>query len=148
MRSCKAKTRRGKPCGGKPIVGGTVCRMHGGAAPQVKRKAEERLADLIDPDRALREAARLAYSDVRELFGPDGKLLPMKDWPDHIAAAVASVKVVKKNVTTGDGQVDDVLEVKVWDKPKNLEMLFKHLGLLKEQVQHSGELTFRWAGDK
>jgi len=47
--------------------------MHGGKAPQVKRKAEERLADLIDPGRVLREAARLAYSDVRELFDEHGR---------------------------------------------------------------------------
>jgi hypothetical protein len=34
----------------------------------VKRKAADQVTDLIDPDRALREVARLAYSDVGELF--------------------------------------------------------------------------------
>lgn len=32
-----------KPCGNTAILGGTVCRMHGGAAPQVQLKAQERL---------------------------------------------------------------------------------------------------------
>jgi hypothetical protein len=31
-----------------PIKGGTVCRFHGGSAPQVKRKAQERLEALVD----------------------------------------------------------------------------------------------------
>lgn len=43
---CRAHARSGKQCGKRPIMGGTVCRMHGGGAPQVKRKAAERLAKL------------------------------------------------------------------------------------------------------
>lgn len=45
---CTATNRQGKRCGKAPIVGGTVCRMHGGAAPQVKLKAQERLAAYQD----------------------------------------------------------------------------------------------------
>jgi hypothetical protein len=37
-----AKTRPGYCCDGQPIRGGHVCRMHGGGAPQVKAKADER----------------------------------------------------------------------------------------------------------
>ena len=142
-RSAKS-TRSGKPCKKSPILGGTVCATHGGSAPQVKRKAAERLADLIDPNRALREAARLSYSDVRELFDDTGRLKPMKDWPDGIAAAVSSVEVLQRNVTAGDGEQEHVHKIKLWDKPKNLEMLFKHLGLLKDEVQHTGNLTITW----
>jgi phage terminase small subunit len=121
-----------------------VCIMHGGKAPQVVRKAKERLADLIDPDRALREAARLAYSDVRELYTADGKLKPMKDWPDDLAAAVGGVEFVRRNIEGGDGHSDDVIKVKVWDKPKALEMLFKHLGLLIDKVEHTGGIELKW----
>lgn len=39
---CNGTTRAGKPCGNRPIIGGTVCRMHGGSAPAVKAKAAER----------------------------------------------------------------------------------------------------------
>jgi phage terminase small subunit len=103
--------------------------------PCVKRKARERLADLIDPDRALREAARLAYSDVRALYDEQGKLKPVKDWPDDLAAAIGGVEFVRRNVEGGDGHQDDVIKVKVWDKPKALEMLFKHMGLLIERSE-------------
>lgn len=40
---CVATRRNGEQCGSRPIRGGTVCRMHGGGAPQVKAKAEARL---------------------------------------------------------------------------------------------------------
>lgn len=45
---CSAhSSRTGKPCQKYPIAGATVCRTHGGAAPQVQRKAAERLAELV-----------------------------------------------------------------------------------------------------
>ena len=41
---CKATSKQtGQQCGRTPIPGGTVCRYHGGAAPQVKLKALQRL---------------------------------------------------------------------------------------------------------
>lgn len=48
-RQCTAKTRGGGRCRNAPIEGGTVCRMHGGSAPQVKRRAALRLLELVDP---------------------------------------------------------------------------------------------------
>ena len=120
-----------------PIRGGMVCPAHGGRAPQVKRKAAQRVADMlaeaIDPTRVLREAGRLAYSDIRQLFDDQGNFLPIKQWPDDIARAVSSVEVVKKNVTTGDGKIDDVLKVRLWDKTGRLQDLMKHHGQLTEK---------------
>src|SRR5881394_455729 len=46
---CKATNRQGKRCGKPPIFGGTVCRKHGGAAPQVQLAAAERLKALELP---------------------------------------------------------------------------------------------------
>lgn len=45
---CAARRTNGDPCNASPIKGGVVCRMHGGAAPQVRRKAAERIALLAD----------------------------------------------------------------------------------------------------
>jgi hypothetical protein len=100
--------------------------MHGGAAPQVVRKAQERLADLIDPDRALREAACLAYSDIRAICDTSGRILPIQEWPDHVAAAVSSIEAR----ATVDGTAA-VLKVKLWEKAPALALIFKRLGLLE-----------------
>lgn len=43
----------GEPCKNWPIRGGTVCRSHGGSAPQVRNKANERIAELVNPALAL-----------------------------------------------------------------------------------------------
>jgi hypothetical protein len=55
-RRCIAKSKvTGKQCGRKPIPGGLVCGYHGGKAPQVAKKAAERVAK----QNALQEARRM-----------------------------------------------------------------------------------------
>jgi len=53
--NCAGTNKAGKPCGAKPIKGTNVCRLHGGAAPQVRAKGEIRhelsnwvLGDAVD----------------------------------------------------------------------------------------------------
>jgi hypothetical protein len=49
-RRCTANSRQtGKRCKNASIPGGSVCRFHGGAAPQTKEAAEKRFAHLVDP---------------------------------------------------------------------------------------------------
>jgi len=71
---CTATNRQGKRCGRYPIPGGTVCKFHGGGAPQVKRKAEERLQALIHP-----AITRL------------GQLVEQREFPSVAIAAVKDV---------------------------------------------------------
>lgn len=143
---CKARSRaEGRPqCKRTAIPGGVVCRYHGGASGHVKRAAEERLKDLIDPDRILRSVAEIAYANTQQLFDEEGNLRPVKDWPPQLARAIGAVEVVKRNLHPGDGVTDTVIKVKAWDKVKALEMLMKHLGLLTEKVEHGGALEIRW----
>ena len=55
-RRCIAKSKvTGKQCGRKPIPGGLVCGYHGGKAPQVAKKAAERVAK----ENAMQEARRM-----------------------------------------------------------------------------------------
>src|SRR3990167_11007781 len=61
---CGKRTRAGKPCQKSPIKGGTVCRLHGGSAPQVKRAAKLRLLELVDP--AIATLARIMATSENE----------------------------------------------------------------------------------
>ena len=144
---CKAKTKRG-PCKRYSILGGVVCATHGGSAPQVKRAAVQRLQDLIDPDRSLREAARLAFSDLAEFYDANGEIKAISEWTQDMRAAVQAIETMDRDVTPGErGPAKKVYRLRLWDKPKNLEMLFKHLGLLEERIRADVEMNVRWGGN-
>jgi len=135
------------PCRHYPIRGGTVCRNHGGGARQVRAKANKRLAAanlveeygaVMDPQRVMAEVGCVAFSDIGELYDPRGFLKPLLEWPEGIRRAVSSIKFVRRNVSAGDGHMDDVIEIKLWSKPQKLENAMKHHGQLKENVELSG----------
>ena len=69
----------------------------------------------------------------------EGHLLPVKDWPPEIRAAVASMEITKRNLTAGDDVQEDVVKLKLWDKIRAVELLAKHLGLLIERINVSGD---------
>lgn len=56
-RRCSARRTNGEPCRAYAIVGGTVCRTHGGSAPQVRRAAT-----LAEYERRLRIHFDRSYS--------------------------------------------------------------------------------------
>lgn len=145
-RRCRAKSKRsGNRCKHPAMIGGFVCDKHGGKAPQVKRKAAERVMDIIDPDRTLRTTAAIAFADITEIYDEHYNLRPIKEWPEGLRHAVKRIEPRLANVDPGDGAADKVLRVELHDKVKALGFLLQHFGLLKEAVQHEGEITFRWA---
>lgn len=91
-------------------------------------------ANEISASRVLEEFRRLALIDPRGFWREDGTLKPMRELSAEQAAAVSSFEVIKKNLTVGDGQVDTVHKIRLWDKGKALENLAKHLGLLNETI--------------
>lgn len=75
---CKAVKKDGQPCKRPPIQGATVCRAHGGASPQVKRKAQERLLEKVP--KMLRMLNELASN---EDVPPAVRLAAIRDWLDR-----------------------------------------------------------------
>lgn len=68
-RQCVATSHStGERCQRPPIKGATVCRFHGGAAPQVKKAAQLRLLELVEPAIATlaREMVRAEKSADRQ----------------------------------------------------------------------------------
>lgn len=77
------------PCKQPAIPGGTVCRYHGGAAPQVILAAEERLKALRVPAvirleelMHQKEFPSVAIAAVKDILDRDGKLGKAKETQD------------------------------------------------------------------
>jgi hypothetical protein len=133
---CTAHSKRtGNPCKLAAILGGTVCRMHGGSAPQVKSKAAERLAlAQITPERTLLEIARIAYADVASFFNDDDTLKKPSELTVDQRAMLASFEASIGNVSSSDDKQDLIHKIKAWDKTKALEMLARHFGMFQDRV--------------
>jgi phage terminase small subunit len=101
-----------------------------------RRSAHRSEKTQISQERVLLEIARLAFNDPRRAFDDKGVLLPIKDWPAEVAAAISSIKVVE--VKDSQGEVTGELkEIKFWDKGKQLELAARHLGLFLDKLEIS-----------
>lgn len=109
------------------------------------QKAQDRKQ--IEAEDVLEEARRLAFSDVRRLFDKDGALLPPSEWPDEVAAAVAGIESVVRHDPATRLPVR-ITKVRLWPKTPPLELLMKHLELLRHiiELRHSGEITQKYIG--
>lgn len=88
--SCTATAKGSRQrCKRRPIPGGTVCVKHGGGAPQVQLKAEERLLALRVPAvirleelMNQKEFPSVAIAAVKDVLDRDGKLGKAKETID------------------------------------------------------------------
>jgi len=83
--------------------------------------------------RILREEARLAFFDPRDLMDPaTGEILPLHDLPEHMARAIVSLRVVKTHSLREPDLIRTEYYYKFADKGKALERLSKHLGMYEK----------------
>ena len=87
-------------------------------------------------DRVMQELARVAFSDIRDMFDEEGNLLPIHELSDDAAAAVAGIDVEYK-VERGrddDGNptqvVSRVAKIRRAPKMDALKVLAQHLKLI------------------
>lgn len=103
---CTAKTSSGYPCKRPPIKGGTVCRTHGGAAPQVRAAAQVRI--LMASDMAARKLIELMSSPKVD---DRVKLAAARDLLDR--ANLSGTQAVEVTVEKGKSFEDFVLEASI-----------------------------------
>jgi len=105
MTICAAHRTNGDPCRLHAVTGARVCQVHGGRAPQVKAKAEDRIRDLVDP--SLNRIARTIGDDAN----PALALAAARDILDR-----AGYKATEK--IQSDGRT--VIEIEYVDRPNAL----------------------------
>ena len=103
--TCKATSKgSGNRCRQPPYPGATVCRYHGGAAPQVIRKADQRLRELEFP--AIERIAQLI--DQKEF--PSVAYQASKDILDRIRGR--ATEYIDAKVSSITGLSDEALREK------------------------------------
>lgn len=113
-----------------------------GVADAIGQAMEKRAKRLnLEADRIVRELERLGFSDIRGIFDEQGGILPPSAWPDELAPAIAGVEVFEEFEGKGDNRkfVGYTKKVKLWDKPKSLELLAKHRGMLNPKGPEDGD---------
>jgi len=107
-------------------------------AELLQQKMDERSARTqIAADNVLRELARLAFSDVRKFFDENGNLKPISELDDDAAACLAGFDVSTSSSGSGeDKEIETIKKIKIWDKSRNLELLARHLGLLRDDSKN------------
>lgn len=86
----------------------------------------------ITQERIAEELAKLAYSNVQDLFNSDGTLKPIHELPREVAATIKEFKFSNSG-----------LEVKSYDKKVALETLGRYVGMFEKDNNVAIELGFR-----
>lgn len=92
---------------------------------------------------------RVAKADLRRVVDEHGRVLPLQEIPEDLAAAISSIEVEelfgtqeaigpRGGVRKERVQIGYTTKVKLWDKNKAAELLGKWLRMWKEQLEHSG----------
>jgi phage terminase small subunit len=138
-----------------------VARYIADRSAEVLRIASENTG--LTVERTLREVARLAFFDPRDLFDEGGNLKPIHEMDDDTSAAIAGFEVVEICAASSDdgdmepqshggalmrrrgGVVGHVKKIKHCDKNSALEKAMKHLKLYPQagQVAPTGNIDAR-----
>jgi phage terminase small subunit len=114
------------------------CNMLAKASVQaaVQALVQQRLnRNLLTADRVVQEIARLAFSDVGNLYDEQGLLKSPRDLDPDTRAALASVESVEDRLIAGVS----TKKVKMYDKVAALTLAAKHLGMLVDRVAVGGD---------
>lgn len=98
----------------------------------IKSRRLEIVAGLeLNTERLIKEVARLAFSDARNIYHPDGTIKKLHELDDDTAAAVASYEVDDKGT----------IKYKFWDKNSAQERASKIIGAFERDNQQKTDVT-------
>lgn len=81
----------------------------------------------VDADWVLKRLAAMADADMADLYGEDGILKPVKDWPDvWRRGLVAGVETLEERDREGN-VIGQVRKVKLADRMRSMELIGRHV---------------------
>ncbi len=115
---------------------------HPKVAPRIAelRDRLEKAAD-VTLERWMREQARIAFLDVRDLYNDDGMLKPLSEMSADARAAIASIDIEKRVSGNGDdAEVFIVKKVKLHSKSAALDSIGRALGVYEMDNRQRGDI--------
>lgn len=95
----------------------------------------------IDANWVLTRLAAEAEADLNDLYNDDGSIKPMREWPKiWRQGLVAGIKHQEMRDSEGNRTGEFIVDVKISDRIKRLELIGKHVRVnaFQEVVQHKG----------
>jgi phage terminase small subunit len=95
-------------------------------------KAQAKAAGKVEVtiERVLKEYARIAFADIAQAYGADGKLLPVSEMPEDIRRALIGVEIAE---LYGDGErIGQLKKLRFAHKVSALDSLARYLGMFQE----------------
>lgn len=83
----------------------------------------------INADYVLNRLVEIDQLDIADILNDDGKVLPIKEWPQVWRQSISAVDVQGLLSNEGDIAASIVKKIKWPDKLKNLELLGKHVAV-------------------
>ena len=116
----------------------------GAAIAKAQEKRSERLE--ITLDKWLRELAIIGFSDLKDYLGISAdtgaiRAKAFEEMPEGASRALEAIeenRAIKENSDGESTTVYDKIKFKMHDKLGALEKIGKHLGFIKEKIEHSG----------
>ncbi len=139
LNGTQAAIRAGYSVNGAEVQGSQLL-----SNPKVKARVDRALAQRanriqVKQDDVVRELLRIAMANPADAYDANGALLPIREMPENLQRAISGIEV--EEIYSGRGEervkIGEVRKVKFWDKPRALEMLGKHVGLLRDRTEEN-----------
>ena len=91
----------------------------------------------VSVERAIQEAARLAFFDIRKLVDADGRVIALKELDADTAAAIQGLDIS----SLPNGEAGEIRKYRIADKNAALDRLFKYLGLFAKDNEQSNPMA-------
>lgn len=112
--------------------------------PKIKARIDEMMEDTfskleVTRENIIAELARIALSDIGEMFNEDGTMKPLHEIPEDTRRAIAGVDVDELFEGRGEERehIGFTKKLKMWDKNKALELLGKSLKMWTDKLEVS-----------
>jgi len=92
----------------------------------------------LEVEDIVRHLIRMAFFDMGEIIDPDGKILPVHEWPEHARRTVQSVEIEEKLELGGRNKDDAIVttkKVKIPSREKNTENLGRFMTMFTDQIK-------------